>query len=107
MVFYFMTRVYINCILKILCTLPVLTVTPEHTISSLKLIKTYLQNRISEVCNWVLIYNPIQLFIKNTYFFLFQTRFINCQVYNIYIHLDVDKVINILAKQLWKLNILS
>lgn len=39
----------INFLFKILCTLPVSTITPEHSFSSLKRIKTYLRNSMSEV----------------------------------------------------------
>lgn len=46
----------INFLFKILCTLPVSTATPERTFSSLKRIKTYLRNSMSEVCNLVLIF---------------------------------------------------
>lgn len=41
----------IKFILKILCTLPVSTSTPERMFSSLKRIKTYLRNSMSEVTN--------------------------------------------------------
>lgn len=44
-------------LLKILCTLPVSTATPERTFSSLKRVKTYLRNSMKEVC-----YNNIYLF---------------------------------------------
>lgn len=40
-------------ILKILCTLPVSTSTPERMFSSLKRIKTYLRNSMSEVSNYI------------------------------------------------------
>jgi len=36
-------------LLKILCTLPVSTATPERTFSSLKRVKTYLRNSMKEV----------------------------------------------------------
>lgn len=39
----------INLLLKILCTLPVSTTTPERMFSALKRVKTYLRNTMSEV----------------------------------------------------------
>lgn len=39
----------INKLLKILCTLPVSTATPERTFSTLKRVKTYLRNTTSQV----------------------------------------------------------
>jgi len=44
-------------LLKVLCTLPVSTATPERTFSSLKRVKTYLRNSMKEVY-----YNYIYLF---------------------------------------------
>lgn len=43
----------VHFILKILCTLPVSTSTPERMFSSLKRIKTYLRNSMSEVSNYI------------------------------------------------------
>lgn len=43
----------IYILLKILCTLPVSTATPERTFSCLKRLKTFLRNTMSEVrCKW-------------------------------------------------------
>lgn len=39
----------IHLLLKILCTLPVSTTTPERMFSALKRVKTYLRNTMSEV----------------------------------------------------------
>jgi len=39
----------INLLLKILCTLPVSTTTPERMFSALKRVKTYLRNTMCEV----------------------------------------------------------
>lgn len=39
----------IKLLLKILCTLPVSTTTPERMFSALKRVKTYLRNTMSEV----------------------------------------------------------
>jgi hypothetical protein len=39
----------INKLLKILCTLPVSTATPERTFSTLKQVKTYLRNTTAQV----------------------------------------------------------
>jgi len=49
-------------LIKILCTLPVSTTTPERMFSSLKRIKTYLRNTMSEVR--LKIINFLFIFIK-------------------------------------------
>lgn len=59
----------IHFLLKILCTLPVSTSTPERTFSSLKRIKTYLRNSMTEVIKYFklkfnIYHNIIMLFIN-------------------------------------------
>lgn len=45
----------INMILKIFCTLPVSTATPERSFSCLKRLKSYLRNSMKEVNSFVII----------------------------------------------------
>lgn len=57
-------------LLKIVCTLPVSTSTPERTFSSLKRINTYLRNSMTELINYLklkfnIYYNIIMLFINS------------------------------------------
>ena len=54
----------VHFILKIICTLPVSTSTPERMGSSLKRIKTYLRNSMSEVSN----YNSCALVLNKIHF---------------------------------------
>lgn len=54
---------------KILCTLPVSTSCPERTFSSLKRIKTYLRNTMSEVSN---ILKYITMHFLKLYYFQFR-----------------------------------
>lgn len=49
----------IHELLKIVCTLPVSTATPERCFSSLKRIKSYLRNSMTEV-------NILSIFLFNT-----------------------------------------
>ena len=51
----------IHLLLKILCTLPVSTTTPERMFSALKRVKTYLRNTMSEV-SYLLTINRINFF---------------------------------------------
>lgn len=43
----------IHFLLKVLCTLPVSTSSPERMFSTLKRVKTYLRNTMSEVCTLI------------------------------------------------------
>lgn len=49
-------------LIKIFCTIPVLTTTPERSFSNLKRIKTYLRNSMNEVNLQILNYD---ILLKN------------------------------------------
>lgn len=55
----------IYMLIKIFCTLPVSTTTPERSFSNLKRIKTYLRNSMNEVNLQILNYDMLlKIFIK-------------------------------------------
>jgi hypothetical protein len=54
----------IHMLLKILCTLPISTATPERMFSNLKRVKTYLRNTMKEV---IFLYSIFTLNLKKYY----------------------------------------